>query len=200
MAIITSLERMIPPVMTLKGVSIFPFGFNSLRRNRTVSLATCRKVTALSAPAVAASVLFVIGCLLLFADLAVLDEVVQPDQQGRPEHEHQGHPVEEAGGELGIGGRREVGLEAELLLRLAHQEEPAGPADFVLPVDLVDVLVRLVVDPGLGDLEQVPLLPEEGRTGRAHLGAGGLLPLLLPLVAEDALPDKGGGAVVLELR
>src|SRR5659263_152819 len=189
---------MITPVMTLNGVSIFPFGFNSLRTNRTVSRATCRKVMAPLALAAAASVLLAMGCLLLFVDLAVLDEVVQPDEEGRPQDEHQGHPVEEAGGELGIGGRRQVGLQAELLLRNPRQEEPSGPADLVLPVDLVDVLARLVVDPGLGDLEQVALLPEEGRAGRADLGAGGLLPPVLPFVAEDALPDEGGGAVVLE--
>src|SRR5512143_577198 len=199
MAIITRPERMIPPVMPLNGVSNFPFGFSSLRRNRMVSRASRRKVILPSALTADASVLFVMGGLLLFADLAVLVEVVQPDEQRRPQHEHQGHPVEEPGGELGIGRRRQVGLEAELLLRSAHQVEPAGPADFVLPVDLMDVLVRLVVDPGLGDLQQIPLFPEEGRAGGARLGAGGLFPLLLPLVAEDALPHEGGGAVVLEL-
>src|SRR5659263_162187 len=199
MAIITRPDRMITPVMTLNGVSIFPFGFNSLRTNRMVSRATCRKVMAPSALAVDASVLFVMGSLLLFADLAVLDEVVQPDEERRPQHEHQGHPVQEAGRELGIGGRPQVGPQAELLLRSAHQEEPAGPADLVLPVNLMDVLVRLRVDPGPGDLQQIPLLPEEGRAGRAHLGAGGLLPPLLPFVAEDALPHEGGGTVVLEL-
>src|SRR5512142_359915 len=137
MAIITRPERMIAPVMTLNGVSSFPFGFNSLRTNRMVSRASCRKVILPSALTADASVLFVMGGLLLFADLAVLDEVVQPDEQRRPQHEHQGHPVEEAGRQFGIGRRRQVGIEAELLLRSAHQVEPAGPSDFVLPVDLV---------------------------------------------------------------
>src|SRR3990172_3459799 len=112
MAIITRPERMITPVMTLNGVSIFPFGFNSLRTNRMVSRATCRKVMVASAPAVDASVLFVMGCLLLFADLAVLDEVVQPDEERRPQHEHQWHPVQEPGSELRIGRRRQVGLQS----------------------------------------------------------------------------------------
>src|SRR5512141_1905355 len=125
---------MITPVMTLNGVSSFPFGLNSLRTNRKVSRASCRKVMVPSAPAAEASVLFVMGGLLLFADLAVLDEVVQPDEQGRPQHEHQGHRVQEPGRELGVGRRRQVGLQAELLLRNPRQEEPAGPADFVLPV------------------------------------------------------------------
>src|SRR5512141_551126 len=180
MAIITRPDRMIAPVMTLNGVSNFPFGFSSLRTNRMVSRASCRKVMVPSALAADASVLFVMGGLLLFADLAVLDEVVQPDEQGRPQHEYQGHAVEEPGRELGIGRRRQVGFQAELLFRSAREVEPAGPADFVLPVDLVDVPVRLVVDPGPGDLQQIPLLPEEGRAGRAHLGAGGRLPLLRP--------------------
>src|SRR5512140_2024740 len=108
MAIITRPDRMIAPVMTLNGVSIFPFGFNSLRTNRIVSRATCRKVTVPSALAVDASVLFVMGCLLLFVDLAVLDEVVQPDEQRRPQHEYQRHPVQETGRELGVGRRRQV--------------------------------------------------------------------------------------------
>src|SRR3989339_1739134 len=184
MAIITRPDRMITPVMTLNGVSIFPFGFNSLRMNRMVSRATRRKGAVPSALAADASVLFAMGCLLRFDDLAVLDEVVQPDEERRPQHEHQRHPVQKAGSEFGIGRRRQVGLQAELLLRSAHQEEPAGPADLVLPVDLMDVLVRLRVDPGLGDLQEIPLLPEEGRARRAHLGAGGGTPPPLAPVAD----------------
>src|SRR5512143_2820153 len=116
MAIITRPDRMIAPVMTLNGVSIFPFGFSSLRTNRMVSRASCPTRILPSVLTADASVLFVMGGLLRFADLAVLYEVVQPDEERGPQHEHQGNPVQEAGCELGIGGRRQVGLQAELLL------------------------------------------------------------------------------------
>src|SRR3972149_3864532 len=167
MTIRTSPSRMPPPLMTLKGVNIFPFGFSSDKTKRMVSRATSRKVTAPSAGAGAAA-----------------------------------HPPPPGGAPFlpGHEGRPQLGFRVGLCERSPGEEQPAGPADFVLPVDVVDVPVRIRVDPGPGDLQQISLLPEECRPGRAHLGAGGRLPLLLPLVAEDALPHVGGGAVVLELR
>src|SRR5512145_3285950 len=134
--------------------------------------------------------------------LAVLPvgQVVQSDEQRRPEDEDEGDAVEEAGGVLRVGRRPEVGPEAELLEGDARQVEPPGAADLVLAVDVVDVLVGILVDPLAGDVDELPLLPEEGGALGARLGARRLLAVLHPVEAELALLHVRKGAVVLVLR
>src|SRR4030067_233193 len=145
---------MIVPVMTLKGVPIFPFGFISEARNRANSRTAWRAFRALPV-----SLFFL---FMVFPLVPVFGEIVQADE----------------GGDV---------------------HGPAAP-DLVLPVDVVDVLVGVLADPGPGDLEQIPPRPEEGGVLGAGIHAGGTLAGFQPVVAEDALPDVREGAFVLELR
>src|SRR4030067_435676 len=100
---------MIVPVMTLKGVQIFPFGFISEARNRANSRTAWR---AFSAPPV--SLLFLFIVLLYFP---VFGEIVQADEEGRPQNEDKGDAVQESQRVLRVGRRPQVGPKTQLLER-----------------------------------------------------------------------------------
>src|SRR4030066_2250755 len=183
---------MIVPVMTLKGVPIFPFGFISEARNRANSRTAWREFRALPG-----SLFFL---FMVFPLVPVSGEVVQADEEGRTQNEDKGDAVQEPRRVLRVGRRPQVGPEPELLERDGGEVQGPAATDLVLPVDGVDVLVGVLADPGPGDLEQLPPRPEEGGVLGAGIHAGGTLAGFQPVVAEDALPDVREGAFVLELR
>src|SRR4030066_1362455 len=100
---------MIVPVMTLKGVPIFPFGFISEARNRANSRTAWRAFRALPG-----SLFFLFMVFLL---IPVFGEIVQADEDGRPQNEDQGDAVQESRRVLRVGLRPQVGPEPELLER-----------------------------------------------------------------------------------
>src|SRR5574337_1568717 len=138
MTMSTSPVRMMGTVMTLKGVSSFPFGFSSDRTNRNVRRSSCRTVERART-----GVSFIGGSFLRLLLLA-LHHVVQPEEDRRPQHEDQGDRVQEPRGELRVGRGAQVLRQPEPLRRGAGEVQPAGPADLVLPVDLRVVLLRLL--------------------------------------------------------
>src|SRR3989304_510290 len=108
--------------------------------------------------------------------LLALREGVESHEEGRPEHQHEGDRREEGPGELGIGGVPQIRSEAELLEGHVGDVEPPRPAHLVLPVDVVNVPVGVLIDPGLRDLQQgAPHAELQGPRG-ARPDAGGDLP------------------------
>src|SRR4030067_114528 len=113
---------MIVPVMTLKGVQIFPFGFISEARNRANSRTAWR---AFRAPPVSLLFLF-----MVFLLVPVFGEIVQADEEGRPQNEDQGDAVQESRRVLRVGLRPPAGPEPELLERNGgegHGSAGTGP-------------------------------------------------------------------------
>src|SRR5574341_1462428 len=179
----TTPRAMIDPVIALNGVRIGPLGLSSPRRN--------------TATLFASSDIFWVcplnRMILPFIVVSPCADMVDAEEERGPQDEDQGYPVQKSRRELRIGGRSEVRFEAELLEWNAGEVQHPGASHLVLPVDVVDIGVRVPVDARLGLLDKVPSFAEEkGRCG-AGLDAGGLLALLLPLVAELALPDPGIG-------
>src|SRR4030067_1103220 len=78
---------MIVPVMTLKGVPIFPFGFIAEAGNRANSRTAWRAFRALPV-----SLFFL---FMVFPLVPVFGEIVQADEEGRPQNEDKGDAVQE---------------------------------------------------------------------------------------------------------
>src|SRR4030043_1423226 len=123
---------MIVPVMTLKGVPIFPFGFISEARNRANSRTAWRAFRALPV-----SLLFL---FMVFPLVPVSGEIVQADEEGRPQNEDKGDAVQEPRGVLRVGRRPQVGPEPELLERDGGEVHGPAATDLVLPGDMVAVI------------------------------------------------------------
>src|SRR3989304_5333448 len=168
---------MIVPVMTLKGVQIFPFGFISEARNRANARTAWRAFRALPV-----SLLFL---FMVFPLVPVFGEIVQADEEGRPQNEDKGDAVQVSRRMLRVGRRPQVGPEPELLERDGGEVHGPAATDLVLPVDVVDVLVGVLVDPGPGDLEQLPPRPEDGGVLGPGIHAGGTPAGVPPVAAEE---------------
>src|SRR4030067_1333289 len=100
---------MIVPVMTLKGVQIFPFGFLSEARTRANARTAWGAFRALPV-----SLLFL---FMVFPLVPVFGEKVQAEEEGRPQNEDKGDAVQESRRVLRVGRRPQVGPEPELLER-----------------------------------------------------------------------------------
>src|SRR3972149_1553913 len=98
---------MIVPLMTLKGVQIFPFGFISEARSRANSRTAWRAFRALPV-----SLLFLFMVSLL---VPVFGEIAQADEDGRPENEDEGDSVQAPRGMLRIVRRCDLVPESEFL-------------------------------------------------------------------------------------
>src|SRR5512133_1426803 len=161
-------------------------------------------------PGAVATAAFALAMVVLLLGLAVAGVVgglalpvgdrVDPHQERRPQGHDERRGAEGAADEVRVGLRPDVRRQRELLEGAVGDVEPARAARLELTVDVVHVAVGLLVDAGLGDLDQLAALPEEEGTGRADLGAGRSLPLRLALRAEGALPDARRVALVLVLR
>src|SRR5512133_1990889 len=161
-------------------------------------------------PGAVATAAFALAMMVLLLGLAVagirgglvlpVGDRVDPHQERRPQGHDERRGAQRAGDEIRVRPGPDVGRERELLEGDVGDVEPARAARLELAVDVVDVAVGLLVDAGLGDLDQLAALSVEEGTGRADLGAGRSLPLRLALRAEGALPDARRVALVLVLR
>src|ERR1017187_1145133 len=135
---------------------------------------------------------FLLPSIVLFRrDLvATLAEGVHAHEERRPERDDEGHGRKRAVGELGVGLLLDAGGKLQGLERHVGDVEPARAARFVLAVDLVDVLFRVLVDALLGLFEEVGARAELERARRADLRARGHEALRLALRAERALLDE----------
>src|SRR3970282_427863 len=122
---------MIVPVMTLKGVQIFPFGFISEARNRADSRTAWR---AFRPPPV-----WVLFLFMVFPPFRALGEIVQADEEGRPQNEDKGNAVQESRRVPRVGRRPQVGPEPELLERDGGEVHGPVATGLLLPVDFVAV-------------------------------------------------------------
>jgi hypothetical protein len=97
-------------------------------------------------------------------------------EECRPEEEDDRHRVEEALGAPGYGLIPEIGAESELLEGNRRDVEPGRATDLVLAVIVMHITVRVVVDPIVGDGDEVPSRSELQSIDRAGAYAGGNLP------------------------
>src|SRR3972149_5167530 len=184
------------PATTLNGVASLRAYSPGESPSRSFSRTQERRST------LSATVSFMARLLLRFTGgaLPAPRERVEPHQERWPERQHERNRRQERPGPLGIRRGPEVHPEAELLERDVGQVEPAGAAHLVLAVDVVDVAVRVLVDAGLRDLQELSPLAELKGSAGAHLGARRELALPQAVGAEGALPDERERPVVLELR
>src|SRR5581483_9321567 len=92
------------------------------------------------------------------------------------------------------------GEEAGLLERHARQIHPTSPADLVLAVDVVDVLIGMPINPLVAELEQLVALAVDDRLPRAGFDTSGGLSFAGAGEAELAFANLRGQRVFIAVR
>src|SRR5512140_2626467 len=200
MAMMMIPPRMMIPVMMLNGVRIFPLGFSSCQRN-------CRNPFRVPVSFTSGTPRMGIDLMLLFMVvllpalfLFVGNEVVETEQDRRPEDVHERNGGQESGSQFRVMLRSQVGPEVYLFERDGREVHIARSPDLMFAVDVRVVPFRILVNPFLGLLDQVPPLSEQGGTFGTSFRARGLFTFRHAVGASDALLHERGSAVVFELR
>src|SRR5665647_3680894 len=150
MAMMMIPPMMMIPVMMLNGVRTFPLGFSSCQRNCRnpfrVPVSGASGWPGMGIDVMLLSMVVLLPALFLF----VGNEVVEAEQDRRPEDVHERNGGQEPGRQLRVMLRPQVGPEVDLLERDGREVHVARSPDFMFPVDLRVVPVRVLVNPFLG--------------------------------------------------